>query len=66
VAEAVTESLNIRSTNTTKTPVILILHELNVTDSGVENGLMDSESVWRENFTITYSRMEHMPRALIF
>jgi hypothetical protein len=52
VAEAVTESLSIRVNqhNTTKTAVTIILHELNVTDSGVENGLMDSESDWRGKF----------------
>jgi hypothetical protein len=29
---------------------MIILHELNVTDSAMENGLMDSESDYREKF----------------
>jgi len=29
---------------------MILSHELNVTDSGVENGLMDSESDWRGKF----------------
>jgi len=50
ITEAVIESPASQSTDTTKTAVTITLHELNMTDSGVENGLMDSESDWREKF----------------
>jgi hypothetical protein len=44
----------------------MMLHELNITDSGVENGLMDSESDWRGKFYNNVFKNGRLPRALIF